>query len=936
MHMKHSLKRAGGAIGILLAVWVMAPGVARAQADPGSRHVALQVFEDAAPRVKFGAERLANALRAAGYQVDEQTMTLETRGEGRFQLEELVVLGESDGRPVRIMTLIDAEPLMSLAVEGDLTPGTHLRHPEGYMLGADPDGMMMVTGGGDSGTLYGCIELAHRVEQTGLLPMEINVADSPEFKLRGPCIGMQKTSILPGRGTYEYPYTPELFPWFYDKETWREYLDVLVENRMNTLYLWNGHPFASLVKLEKYPYALEVSEETFQMNQEAFQFLTEEADKRGIWVIQMFYNIFVSKPFAEHHGIDTQHGGMTPLIADYNKLSIAKFVEQYPNVGLLVCLGEAQNRDKPEWMRDVVIGGVKEGLARLGKTEEPPIVLRAHTLGRGIRDVVEESLTDYKNLYTMAKYNGESLTTYTPRGNWQLVHLDMALLRSTNVVNVHLMSNLEPFRYGATDFIRKSVIACRDRLGAQGVHLYPLAYWDWPNTPDKLDPYMKQYDRDWIWFDSWARYTWDPDRDPAAEAEYWAEKLGEMYGSEEAGRLILEAYETSGECLPTLIRRFGITEGNRQTFTLGMLLEQLVRPAPWGPYEGLWQDQAPPGERLDEYAAREWTGKPHHGETPPQVINDAEAYAARAVAAMEMADPLVTENREEFERLKNDMVCVQLVTKNYAEKVRAAMLELRYDYSSDRQDMLKAARHLERSLDYFRQLEERTRDTYRYANTLQTRHRRIPVRAPTEEPAFYHWSQMLPIYEEEFSDFEEKVAHLDSVTPTERDEPGEKLTSVDFRLLSGHAETYTVEAGENVYTDQQPRIMEIAEELRGLTGIRFSHRAARDERMSPIRIAADVPFKVLVGFIDGERRHYAPPPNLDTDSEAQRLGADEIRMENVARISGLGQVNLHSYEFAAGEIEFTTRTDGSYLILGVVPADAEIKPRRTGILPGQR
>jgi len=54
---------------------------------------------------------------------------------------------------------------------------------------------------------------------------------------------------------YEYPYTPETFPWFYDKALWIKYLDMLTENRINSLYLWSGHPFASLVKLKDYPYA---------------------------------------------------------------------------------------------------------------------------------------------------------------------------------------------------------------------------------------------------------------------------------------------------------------------------------------------------------------------------------------------------------------------------------------------------------------------------------------------------------------------------------------------------------------------------------------------------------------------------------------------------------------------------------------------------------
>ena len=150
--------------------------------------------------------------------------------------------------------------------------------------------------------------------------------------MRGTCIGLQKTVYLPGHAVYEYPYTPENFPWFYDKAEWIKYLDMMVENKMNSLYLWNGHPFASLVKLKDYPFALEVDEETFKKNEEIFSFLTHEADKRGIWVIQMFYNIILSKPFAEHYGLKTQdrHRPITPLISDYTRKSIAAFIENYP------------------------------------------------------------------------------------------------------------------------------------------------------------------------------------------------------------------------------------------------------------------------------------------------------------------------------------------------------------------------------------------------------------------------------------------------------------------------------------------------------------------------------------------------------------------------------------------------------------------------------
>jgi hypothetical protein len=711
----------------LTVLWLgMSPCVASAASGP----VAIQVRNDASPRVRFGAERLGQVLRQAGY---EPTVTGDRRA---------------------------GVPLVTLAVQ---PPDGPRYSAEGFRLLREADGTYRLIGFGDSGVLYGCLELGRRVVAAGKLPAELDVTDGPAFRLRGSCVAMQLTSILPGRGTYEYPYMPENFPFFYDKALWIEYLDFLAENRFNTLYLWNGHPFASLVKLEEYPYALEVSEEVYQRNVEMYRFLTQEADKRGIWVVQMFYNIFVSKPFAEHHGIATQHKAPTPLVSDYNRKSIAKFVETYPNVGLLVCLGEAlsgqENQEK--WMNETVIEGVKDAMKRLGTTKEPPIVVRAHAVSNP-KALMESALKHYKNLYTMAKYNGESLTTYEPRGEYQQVHFDLSHLGSSHVVNVHILANLEPFRYGATEFIRKSVLACRDRLGAQGLHLYPLAYWDWPNSPDKVTPCEKQYERDWIWFEAWARYLWQPDRDPNTDHQYWVGRLTERFGNGQAGALILSAYNDAGDCAPMLLRRFGITEGNRQTFSLGMFLDQLVNPEPYSPFSGLWQWQAPPGERLQEYAGKEWSGQKHEGETPLSVIEDASRFAAQAVAAIDKATPLVTKNREEFERLRNDIHCIELVSRNYEEKVRAAMDVLRYSLGRDKRDMQEAAAHLEKSLAFYRTLADRTADSYRYANTLQTGQRKVPIRAMKDgKPYYYHWQQMLPLYEDELTQFKQRVADLD-------------------------------------------------------------------------------------------------------------------------------------------------------------------------------
>ena len=175
---------------------------------------------------------------------------------------------------------------------------------EGYTI-TTSNNQTTIEGNDDTGLLYGCLEFASRLNQLKAYPKKLSVTDAPEMVLRGQCIGLQKSTYLPGRNVYEYPYTPETFPWFYDKKLWLQVLDSMLENRMNSLYLWNGHPFASLVKLKDYPYAVEVDDATFKKNEEIYRFLTTEADKRGIWVIQMFYNIIITHTF--HCFTQTNH-----------------------------------------------------------------------------------------------------------------------------------------------------------------------------------------------------------------------------------------------------------------------------------------------------------------------------------------------------------------------------------------------------------------------------------------------------------------------------------------------------------------------------------------------------------------------------------------------------------------------------------------------------
>lgn len=770
----------------------------------------------------------------------------------------------------------------------------------------------LVVGSDPSGVLYGSLELARRIKAGGGLPSQLDLSDRPQFVLRGPCIGMQKTEITYDGAMYDYRYTREEFPFFYDREQWIRYLDFLLENRMNTLYLWNGHPFTSLLKLPKYPDVQEVSDEQLEENIQTFRWLTSEADKRGIWVIQFFYNIHISHALAKARNVPFQHHAPSPLVSEYTRYCIAEFIRNYPNVGLLMTLGEAlQPKYGPEWLTKTIIPGVKDGMRALGTTKEPPIIVRAHATD--IENAMKQALPLYRNIYTMHKYNGESLTWTDVRGEIRRKHEFLVNLGSTHIVNVHLLSNLEPFRWGAPSFIQKSLQSCQ-RIGIKGLHLYPLRYWEWPITADNVNPPLKQIDRDWIWFEAWARYAWNPNRDPAQEREYWISRLAEKYGTREAGAKILDAYELSGVGAPRMLPRVGITEGNRQSFTLGMLMTQIINPVRYNVNPLTYEAQAPPGERLHEWVQREWEGKPHEGETPIQVAEEVVESARRAVQAAEAAQPHVTRNKEEFLRLLHDMRCIETSMRYYRAKTKSAALVLRYGYSRDIEDLKKAGELLEESLAEYRKLVALTDKTYREGPSVHSISRRIPFLGVGR---YKHWRECLPEYEKEMANFRRNLEALASGTTTSKQQSPKSLPAVSVKLAGAGTELFEVRPGAKLYTDREWTIEQVAPELVGLTGIRISYEKAIQEKGTKVQFELPEPAQILVGFFRSSKKGVAaqPPPNeWEPIFRSALLAGDH---------PGL---TVYSAQMPAGnnELDFG---GGAYVVLGFIKKDAQPVPR---------
>lgn len=908
----------GRVILLIIGSWFFLFGsILPAHAD--EKLVQLILAKEIQPRVAFGVDSLVKTLISLGYKPK-----VRKEGESIDALSYQLVIGKLN------------DPSLN-----SVSNRFHFIPKEGYTIQLSNNLKNYIVAADDTGLLYGCLELTEKCRQEKKLPVKFQYSDQPEMVLRGTAIGIQKTHYLPGRTVYEYPYTPEQFPWLYDKKQWIKYFDMLLENRFNSLYLWNGHPFASLVRLKDYPYAVEVDEETFKKNEEMFRFITEEADKRGIWIIQMFYNIIVSKPFAEKHGLATQDRNrpILPVIADYTRKSIAAFVEKYPNVGLLITLGEAMEgagQDDIDWFTKTIIPGVQEGLKKTGVSNEPPIVLRAHDTDAPA--VMKAALPLYKNLYTMAKYNGEALTTYTPRGKWAALHRTLSDAAPVHIQNVHILANLEPFRYSSPDFIQKSVRAMHDIYHSNGLHLYPQAsYWDWPYAADQLDKQgnerLMQIDRDWMWYKAWARYAWKADRKKVDEENYWSDLLANKFGvSTGEGKEILSAYEEMGEIAPKLLRRYGITDGNRQTLTLGMFMTQLINPFRYNLFTMLYESEAPEGEMIIEYAKKEWKNETHIGETPIQVANEVVEHGERAVKAIQ--DIKVEKHEDEFNRIKNDVYSYDALAKFYAQKARAAIYVLRYKYSDDTDDLLKALPYLKSSVEHFRKLTELTEDTYLYANSMQTKQRKIPIRGI--DGTYKKWNELLPLYEQELDHFEKKIDSLQHST-IKSDKTVIPLKPATVKLESANS-YYSLAIAAQPFIDKNEKISGLAGDLIGLQGIKVNVEKQLAEG-SKIHFFTDRPVRLLVGFFkekeagfgaEKKDMHYAPEPDLEHDASANDYGQSDVFIANALQLENHPNVHIHAYAFEKGEHQITI-PKGKCLLLGFIDGKQLFKNYDAGV-----
>ncbi|MBI2842247.1 MAG: hypothetical protein HYX78_02490 [Armatimonadetes bacterium] len=660
-----------------------------------------------APCIKWGTQKLKSALASAGYKVSPK---------GKTTIEIVV---DYDGEGFRF----DGEGF-------EIPPHQQASKPDGYMLRASARNVSII-GFDAAGAMYGCLDLAKRIADTGRIPASLDISTSPAMSLRSTAIHLMKL------GLYDYPITPEEFPFFYDKKMWIEFLDFLAENRFNAITFWNGHPFDYFVRLEKYPEAQDgMPPGQVEKNHDMLMWLGKEAEKRSIWLMFEFYNIHLSVYFAKAHNLP-MHGisKPTPLLSAYTGYAIEKFVSEFPNIGLYICPGESLGMEyTDDWINNVIFAAVK----RTGKT--PPIVIRSWGIDL---EHMKKLVGNYPRLYTERKFNVEMIasTDIDPENS------DWAGITGDHVVNIHMMGNLEPFRWCPPTYIQKCV-QNSIKAGGTGIHLYSRKPWRWPYGCDLVDKPETQWQRDWMWFEIWGRYVWSPNLDPAKEKEFWLARLKKWFGTAEAARHILKCYEAQADVLPAIQRLIWLGDSNHSIVAAGLMLDQ-IQSAKGIPFLPL------PGQvRIPDWIESLKNGEQVSGTTPEQLLVTKLAEAEAAYKEARLGAKKATRNVTEARRIETDTRAVVLVARYYIHKLRAGMTKALFDAGIDTETNRTACiENLAASVEDYRKLTALTRSTYESISDVPAWH---PVRWQDNNwentgPCPYHWSDLLPIFEEELS-----------------------------------------------------------------------------------------------------------------------------------------------------------------------------------------
>ena len=189
--------------------------------------------------IKFAAEEVKNALNSKGFEVE------------MLSLSELSNLYTN--KKIVIALELNANVKSALTKEKGTLP-TETEKQAYSLRTTRATALSHWSLGGDAvGAMYGGLDIAESINLYGL-DATVEGNHSPTIKKRGIKYHFDPDARTPsysGAGTS----AQESIEYNWDMQYWKDYLDIMARQRLNTIFFWSLNPFPSMVNVPEYPKA---------------------------------------------------------------------------------------------------------------------------------------------------------------------------------------------------------------------------------------------------------------------------------------------------------------------------------------------------------------------------------------------------------------------------------------------------------------------------------------------------------------------------------------------------------------------------------------------------------------------------------------------------------------------------------------------------------
>jgi len=433
-----------------------------------------------------------------------------------------------------------------------------------------------IQAGGDRGLIYGCFSLAEDLNRGTKLQSIKPKNESSKLPFRGIKFDLPWDTYRHSFSLDQHQETCR------DLNYWISFLDMMAENRFNTLTLWNLHPYVYMIKPNNFPEASPFNDQELKEWKHLFGSIFTMAKARGIDTYVIPFNIFVSPEFAEAHNVamdNLEHhffvrGDTSEIIKRYTRECVTQLLNEYPDLtGMGLTLGEGMAgmtpQQREDWMKETIIAGMQQANRKSKLIHRIPFSGTTASLGATSIEMEQVTRKGIEQEAAMSFVEGPVWADL--KFNWSHAHSTSKLIKvhggklygtyfnpvPTDYKVTWTARNEDFFclRWGVPDFVREHVSKnSQPYVGGYliGSETYIPAK-DYFTKPDIAVPWKYAFERQWLFYMIWGRLLYNAD----TSNDVFEAAFTDRYGK--TGKALMEASALAGQVPLKLASYFDFT-----------------------------------------------------------------------------------------------------------------------------------------------------------------------------------------------------------------------------------------------------------------------------------------------------------------------------------------------------------------------------------------